>query len=310
VLWLLRLALRRPRSFGIAAAALFLVFRSAGTPRPTPTFRAADFYPPLPELARIPRGEPWRIAGLGNALAPNQATLYGLEDARGYEGVNNARLMETYPLWSQAQPLWFNRVDDPNRGFLKFLNVRWLAAAPGTAAPAGWREIARGRALAIFENPSALPRAFAPRRVRFVGDSSRTAAEMGSNADFADLAWIEAPGEAPREIENGSATVRVREEGPDLVLDIDAAAPAWIVASETNWKGWRAHEGNTRFPVVFANHAFVGFRVPAGKHVVRLEYRPGSFVAGIALAAAALVAAFIAGFWSRAGGASSARNSP
>jgi len=85
--------------------------------------------------------------------------------------------------------------------------------------------------------------------------------------------------------------VVVREDGPDLVLGVDAAAPAWIVASETNWKGWRAREGNTRFPIRFANHAFVGFRVPAGRHRIRLEYRPTSFRIGLALAAAAVLAA-------------------
>ncbi|HWC65774.1 MAG TPA: YfhO family protein, partial [Thermoanaerobaculia bacterium] len=310
LLWILRIALRRPAPFGAAAAALFLVFRTAETPRPSPTFRAADFYPAIPELDRIPRGEPWRIAGLGNALVPNQATLWGLEDARGYEGVNNARLVETFPLWSAAQPVWFNRVDDPNRPFLRFLNVRWLAAAPGVPTTGGRREIARGSALSLFENSAALPRAFAPRRIRFVGDPSRTVREMEANGDFADLAWIEAPGEAPREIDNGAASVRVREHGPDLVLDVDAGSPAWIVASETNWRGWRARENNARYPIRFANHAFVGFRVPAGKHRIRLEYRPASFALGLVAAAAAVAALLLAGFRGRAGAVSATGNSP
>lgn len=282
----------RPAIFAPAALAIFLVGRAVATPRLSPTFSASDFYPPISELDRLPRGtEPWRIAGLGDALQPNQSALYGIEDVRGYEGVNNARLVETFPLWSKPQHLWFNRVDDPSRPFLRFLNARFLAAVPSAPPPAGWSPVARGASLSIFESPVALPRAFAPARIRFTGGAAASIDEMKGCDDFSRVAWIEDPGEAPREIDNGRAGVRVREEGPDLVLDVDAAAPAWIVASETNWKGWRAREDNTRFPLRFANHAFVGFRVPAGRHRIRLEYRPRSFLLGAIFAGVAVLAA-------------------
>jgi hypothetical protein len=281
---------RKPGPLAAAATALFLLVRVAETPRLYPSFSAADFYPSLKEIDRLPReGEPFRIAGLGNALLPNQSALYGLEDVRGYEGVTNARLAETFPLWCTPQRLWFNRVDDPSLPFLASLNARFVLADPETPTPAGWREVSRGSALSIFENPAALPRAFAPAHVRFIGNPSRTVAEMKACRDFSQTAWIESAGETPREIENGRAAVRAREDGPDLVLDVDAAAPSWIVVSETNWKGWRASENNTRFPIFFANHAFVGFRVPAGRHRVRLEYRPASFFQGIALFATTLL---------------------
>jgi len=285
----------RPAVFAPAAFAIFLVLRVAAMPRLSPTFSAADFYPAVPELDRLPRAaEPWRIAGLGDALLPDQSALYGLEDVRGYEGVNNARLVETFPLWSAPQHLWFNRIDDPSRPFLRFLNARFLATAPSTPAPPGWSLFSHGASLSIYESPAALPRAFAPRSIRFTGGAPAPIEEMKRSADFSRPAWIEEPGEPAREIENGPADVRVREDGTDLVLDVDAAAPAWIVASETNWKGWRAREDNTRFPIRFANHAFVGFRVPAGRHRIRLEYRPRSFTIALALAAFAVLIAVLA----------------
>jgi hypothetical protein len=283
----LRLACRRDRVFAIAGLALFLAVRGAEIPRVYPTFPSADFYPAIPELAALPAGgEPYRVAGLGGAFVPNQSAMYGLEDVRGYEAITNARLAETYPLWCAPQELWFNRVDDPGRPFLAFLNARYLLAEPSAAAPPGWRERARGKFLAIFENPAALPRAFAPARIRFVPGRA-SVSEMQQYTNFSALGWIEAPDETPREIANGPASVRAREDGPDLVLDVDAASPSWIVASETNWKGWRAREGETRFPIFFANHAFLGFRVGPGRHRVRLEYRPASFRLGLALSALA-----------------------
>ena len=288
---------RRPAPLGMAALAIFLVFRAAETPRLSPTFRSADFYPPIPEFTRLARGgEPYRVVGLGNVLVPNQSSLYGLEDARGYEAITNARLAETFPLWCVPQPIWFNRVDDPARPFLSLLNVRYAIAEPGAPAPDGWSEVTRGPAVSIFENPAALPRAFASPRVRFVPDSARVVKEMAASADFSRLAWIEAAEWPTGEIENGRATVQTREDGPDLVLDVNAEAPAWIVVSETNWKGWRAHEGNTRFPVVFADHAFIGFRIPAGRHRVRLEYRPFSFTAGLISSSAAIAFACLLAF--------------
>lgn len=292
---------RREGLTAVGALATFLVVRSLEIPRLSATYPAPAFYPRIPELAAIPQTpEPFRIAALGDALRPNQATLYGLEDARGYEGMTHARLAETYPLWSVAQPDWFNRVDDARRPFLAFLNVRWVAAEPSAPGPPGWREAARGKALAIYENPDVLPRAFVPRRIRFVADPAGTVAEMQQYTNFQDVAWVEAPGEAPREIANGRAEVAVRRDGPDLVLDVSADAPAWIVASETSWKGWRAIDGNRRLPVVTANHAFLAFRVPAGRQRIRLAYRPASFAAGEAVAGTALVLLAIMGTSRRA----------
>jgi hypothetical protein len=287
LLWLLHAATRsRTALFGPGAMLLFLSFRSAETPRLYPTFPLAAFYPPISELAGLPAdGEPFRIAGLGDAFVPNQSALYGLEDVRGFEPIVNARLVETFPLWCTPQELWFNRVDDPSRPFLGYLNARFALAAPSAPIPPAWVERARGRSLAIFENPAVLPRAFAPERIRFVAPGTAAVTEMKQYTNFRGMAWIEARNELPREIANGPAAVATREDGPDLDLRIHASAPSWIVVSETNWKGWRAREGKIRYPIVFANHAFVGFRVGAGEHHVRLEYRPASYYRGFGVSA-------------------------
>src|SRR5690349_8639592 len=71
-------------------------------------------------------GEPYRVAGIGNALVPNVSAVYGIEDVRAYEAMTLSRLRDTFPLWCVPQGVWFNRVDDATRPFLSFLNVRWL----------------------------------------------------------------------------------------------------------------------------------------------------------------------------------------
>lgn len=242
-----------------------------------PTLPASTLAPRLPTLAALPLGsDPSRIAATADVFRPNAAALYGLEDARGYESLVLDRFADTFPLWSQAQPASFNRVDDLARPFLSFLNVRYAIAAPDAAVPAGWLEQARGPDLAIFANPSALPRAFVP---RVLDRSADAFAAMASAADFGQTAFLGGPGAAGP---NGSATLRVRESGPDLVIEASASARAFVATSLPDWPGWIAESGGRRLAVETVNHAFVGFWVEPGEHVVRLRYRPRSWTLGIA----------------------------
>ncbi|HWC65891.1 MAG TPA: YfhO family protein, partial [Thermoanaerobaculia bacterium] len=289
----------RARVLSGVAIALFLPTHLAEMPRLYPTFPSRLFYPPVPELDALPRAdEPYRTTALGYDLVPNQSALYGLEDVRGYQAVENARSASTYSLWCVPQPVWFNRIDDLTKPFLSFLNVRFAIAGPGQAVPAGWRELRRGPRCAVFENPAALPRAFAPESVRFVPDPSKTVELMRSCRDFSKVAWIEDSARPEGEAPNGRARVTATARGADLDVHVDAQSRSWIVVSQTAWRGWEAREGARLLPLRFANQAFLAFEVGPGRHEVRLEYRPRSFRLGVGLAlasAAALVAVGILG---------------
>lgn len=287
---LLRRFRRRPPTAAALAVGVFLVFHLAEMPRLYPTFPASLFFPKIPELDRLPRGgEPYRVVGLGMNLLPNESALYELEDPRGYTSMNNERYTDASWLWSIPQPVWFNRVDDPTRPFLSFLNVRFAVAGPAEAAPPGWRVRERGPDCAVFENPKVLPRAFAPARVRFVPDANRTIEQMKACPDFSSVAWIEDASRSAGEAANGVARVAVRQRGPDLHLTIDAASPTWVVVSQTSWKGWHASEGGRDLPLRFANQAFIGLRVESGHHEVALRYRPRSFSLGLAITGMSLL---------------------
>ena len=185
-----------------------------------PTLPAGAVTPPLHALETLPRGgAPYRIVAPADVLRPNTATLYGLEDVRGYEPFALADLAETFPLWCRPQQASYTVVEDLTRPFLSLLNARFAIASPGDPAPPGWRERGRDAEMAIFENPRALDRVFVPRRVRFEPDRSARLAQMARETDFGERAWLS---EADRrgtqtrgETANGQAQLSLRSRaGP------------------------------------------------------------------------------------------------
>ncbi len=269
-----------------------------------PTFPARAFYPPLPLLDRIPRGEAWRVAAVGYSFVPSVSALYELEDVRGYEAMTFLPLVETYPLWCVHQPVWFNRVDDPTKPFLSFLNVRYVYFSPGDALPPGWKVVAEDGSGRILENPAVLPRAFVPRSYFREPEPPRQMERLLSIRDFAEAGVVEGPGAPQRR--NGDARLRiVSYSAQEMELEIDARESALVATSVTRWPGWRLTVGGVERPLLTYNRAFLAFEVPPGRHRAVLSYRPRSFSAGLWVSGLSLLAALAIFGRRRSGGAPS-----
>ena len=224
--------------------------------------------------------EPFRVVGQGSALTPNLATLFGLEDVRGYQAMNLAPLAETFPLWSTPVAVWSNRVDDLSAPMLSLMNVRYAITKDG----------------AIVENARALPRAFLPRVVH-VGADEGSVAQLRACRDFGAEGWI-ASREAPYTRANGEGDVRVQRDGSRLKIHASLRAPAWVIVSEPTWKGWRATRARVPLRLHVADHAFLAFYLPAGESDVVLRYLPSGFVYGAVISALALLSSAITFFMS------------
>jgi hypothetical protein len=275
--------LLRGEKLALAAVLLLIAERRAEMGGIYPTLPAGTLAPPLVALRDLPSsGAPFRIVAKDDVFRPNAATLYGLEDVRGYEPFVLSELAEVGPLWSQARHASHNRVEDLSRPFLSFWNARFAIAAPDEPVPPGWRHFTRQSEVAIFENPRALERVFVPRRLRIEPDEKARLAQMAQAGDFAEVAWLSGPPPG-RELGNGSAEVFLRSVGPDLVVAANATARTFLATSIPAWPGWTAEAEGERIPVVRVNHAFVGLWVGPGRHSVRLRYRPPTF--GVSMAA-------------------------
>ncbi len=279
---------RNRRGLLLSALLLLLSQRVGEMGGVYPTLPAGTLAPVLPGLAKLPADGLGRVVAVADVFRPNGATLYGLEDARGYESLVLDRFADTFPLWSKAQHASFNRVDDLTRPFLSFLNVRFAVARPEAAVPSGWRMRSRGREMAVFENPDALPRIFAPRKIRLVADTGQVLAEMSGTKDFSEKAWMAG---TTSEVKNGTAEISLRAAGPDLIATVAASERVFLATSLPDWPGWIAESAGTRIPIVTPNHAFVGFWLDAGNKPVRLHYRPSSFFYGLAAFALGLLVA-------------------
>jgi len=285
---------RAPRGLGPSAVLLLLIAqRGLEAGGFYPTYPARSFYPPLRLLDGIPKKAPERMTAIGFTFIPNIAELYAVEDVRGYEAMTFKPLFDTYSLWCVHQPIWFNRVDDPTKPFLSFLNVRYFVAPPGYRPPDGWKTLYTGEEGLLFENPRVLPRAFVPRALRHETDAGRQVALLEGIRDFGEEGVVgeTAPiGQGAGDIRvNGEASVRIVSYEPrKITLHVDAGQPAIVGTSMTAWPGWKLTVDGAPAPLVPYNHAFLAFRVSRGRHTAVLRYWPDSFAAGGAISAAAL----------------------
>jgi hypothetical protein len=289
----------------ILSMALWLIFRGGGLKRPAliavlsllvaqrgleeggfyPTYPGRAFYPPLRALEAIPRNAPDRMTAVGYTFIPNIAALYEVEDVRGYEAMTFKPLGETYPLWCVPQPVWYNRVDNPARSFLSFLNVKYVYAPRGYRPPEGWATAYSGEEGQLLKNPNVLERVFVPRLLRHEPDSSRQISVLAEIRDFAEQGVV--GGSLPAGtvgggfFPNGHAIVRIVSYEPErMAVEVDATEPAVIATSVPAWPGWKLTVDGASAPLVPYNHAFLAFHIQPGRHAAVLRYMPDSFVAG------------------------------
>jgi len=113
------------------------------------------------------------------------------------------------------------------------------------------------------------------------------------------MAWIEAREYPPHQIANGPGQVTTRRARLGFDMDAQMDGDGWIVISQTAWKGWRAYVDGRRVEMKYANHAFLGLFVAAGRHHIRLSYLPDSFTHGRAISFATLALLIVIGLTRR-----------
>lgn len=268
--------------------------------RPLP---AAVSFPEFPGLDRLKSTrESFRVVGMGGPLRPNTATMWGLEDVRGYDPMSLERYVETYPAWAPGSLRQINRVERPTP-FLDFLNVRFALTSQTVEPGESWRLVDESGGFRIYENLRALPRVFVPASIRVGGSTTARLEDLAQRSDFLEMAWLEPeepmPGtEGEARIDNPACDLGVESNGVRYSIAAECSEESWIVTSIPAWTGWSARIEGARLPSAIANHAFVAFLAPMGVSQIDLSYLPDSFRIGGMISILCLVVVSALGVWS------------
>lgn len=226
----------------------------------------------------------------------NSAPMTGIPTASGNDPLAPARILHVRQLFGQGQPwLRYWELRDLDSPLPDLLNVRYLICWASTNEPVlrhpKWVHAADLPGHQVYENRRVLPRFFMVGRVRRAfGEREALAILQSPRFDPAREAVVEGrvaeitgPGVLGR--------VRVLSYGlREILLEIEAPGPAFLVTSESYYPGWRVWVDSRPVELTLTNVAFRGLAVPAGRHRIRMRFEPVIFWYGLALTVLGTVA--------------------
>ena len=229
-------------------------------------------------------GKDW--SGFKAALLPDSNLLFGVASANNFDPL----VPDNYAFWLEK----LNGLNPSQRGaFLRLMD----AGAVETIDP-------QNPYLPHFEPVSGSA------RFRW-GSCAKTAADNAQAWDLlaAELADKSSPEGVPVVIldkasqlgssscsSKGVARIHIINENSNgVTLQVEAGSPGWLLQADTWYPGWAAEVDGLSTQIYPADVAFRAVSVPAGTHLVRIEYRPLSFRLGAAATATSFLGLAILG---------------
>jgi len=285
-----RLGATRAGAAIVGGLAVFelVVFAWDREPRGAPE----DYYPPVPAFEYIASAEPGRMLCL-ECMPPNLTSMYDVSDIRGYDAVDPlhyiellkaasgssgvrgreyARLERYVPLLGQTEEGELSL-----HPILDLLNLRYLVTVE--AAAPGVKPSFEGPIYRVYENSSALSRAFVPRSVR-TADYATALREM-AHASFQPrtVAYVAETLDLPAE---ALGHAEIENETPTRVsIRVSMKTPGLVVLADRFDEDWHASVDGVETPVMRTNYALRGVVVPVGEHFVEFGYEPRALRLGV-----------------------------
>jgi hypothetical protein len=247
----------------------------------------ALYYPRLPILDRIAKGVRGRIIGF-SCLPANLSQSYGLDDIRGYDGIDPVRLIDLLKvathLQSRLLPYALTQWVAPDitllpsggwrlAPILDMLNVRYVIfrGSPAPQIKADMQDVDYW----VLTNSRALPRVFVPERVEMVQrDRERLRLLSAKDFDPRRVAYVESPVRLPATC-RGSATI-LGETPMRVTVSLEMRTAGLVVLADRWDRGWNAYVDGAPTPLLPTNHALRGVVAPAGRHSLQFRYEPAS----------------------------------
>jgi len=280
--------------------------------------RPAEIFPRAPAFEFLSKqGNPagFRIAQIGTPYPDNAQMMYGLSAADGYE----VRIIPTQRIFTRD--LTEDRLDSitfTSTGILgltdrrlDMLNIKYLVFSASSPELKLFEhrerfvQIYNDGDVAILENKSVLPRAFAvpASGIEVLPDVDTQLERLRDMSFDPKRSVILSPhtlslvsGELPH-LPFQSRVELLKSGVNELALRAQTSEPAVLVLSQTYYPGWKATVDNNEVPVFAADMALTGLALPAGEHEVHFVLRSVSFRIGAVLTIFSTV--IIAGLFAR-----------
>lgn len=265
-----------------------------------PMTPASHVFPRLAELDVIAADTGvYRVTGWNDVLQPNASLVYGTHDFRGYDGLGPAAYLDLLDVGFKDTGPYHALVNAATPHLLDLLNIKYVLTPADVSMPGDRFTLVGDGSVRVYRNDRVQPRAFlADAFVVLQGDAARRAIR-GATVDLTRTAVLDAeppPAEQPqRAVAGPGRATLVRYEDERIDIRTSADGPRLLVLSDLFYPGWEAKVDGVPAPIRRADYAFRAVAVPAGHHVVRFDYKPASFMAGLLLSAVA--AASVTGLW-------------
>jgi hypothetical protein len=232
------------------------------------------------------RPEPFRVTNPQRLIPKNAGDVHGIEMLEGHGATITSEFNEIA-----------TRGGAPPSRLQDLLNVRYAV----TGGPVeGWPEVFASGAARVYENPSAMPRAWMAERWEVVPrwqDAIGRALE--EDFPYRRAAVLDASPRVPAPGPARAGTVRIVERAPgELELESRTPAGGVLVLGELYYPGWKARVDGAERRVMRADGVLRAVEVPAGVHRVTMTYRPTRWTLALVLtwgaAAAILVSCLLA----------------
>jgi hypothetical protein len=251
-------------------------------------------------------------AGADKIIAPPNTLLpYRIPTVTG-KNQQFPRWYREFASLIEPQPNLSHVVFDQYRSpFFDLLNVRYVMTHESATSPAGYDLVATAEGLSLYENKSALPRAFFARSVVAVNNPAESLTRMRV-ADFDPKAQtviegdlrnpshlsvkipsvtdsvfpVEIPGRVYKTQNDGFASITV--DGRNwVVIDTDNPRDGLLVLSDNYYPGWSAAVDGVPTRILRANHTMRAVNVPAGRHLISFVFMPAAFFTSMYVSVAA-----------------------
>jgi membrane protein YfhO len=258
--------------------------------------------PPPAQLAAIPSGAGApRTVFLGHTMPFLLPMGHNLPEIRSY----GQPTRKDYDAFMRRDITDLSRVFNPSEigypvanlrpGTLKLLaalNTRYVAFSDGVWNLKGLRKVATGP-LNVYENPAALPRAFAVSDFT-VEPNLQSTLDRVAGKDFDPRKQVvldrQPPGLTARGPAPASGQTRITRYRNDHVkIHATMKRPGLVVLSDSGYPGWHATVDGESVPIYRADGLFRAVALPAGTHEVRFDFDPRSVKIGFLVSIVSLV---------------------